>query len=535
MLKKLFHPMQVTSMQLIALVALFWMVFANFSLVAALVHDYPLTVKNAPFLGTAFLGFTAVIIIVLSVVCMRWTIKPLLSLLLISTAMTAYFMDTYHVIIDDLMIRNTLETDVHEVSDLFSVHMLGYLLLLGILPACFVWRSTIIFQPLHRELLSRLKWVAALLLAVGVLFFLQSAVITSFFREHKPIRFYANPSSYLFGLARHVSKEVSAIRGVAPLAAFGRDARIPATDVRRELIVMVVGETTRADRFSLNGYQKHTNPLLEKQNVVSFAHVQSCATLTAISVPCIFSGLGEEGFTVAKARRKENIVDTLNHAGVHVLWRDNNSSSKGVADRVTYQDYRSPSVNPVCDEECRDEGMLVGLQDYVNAQPEGDILIVLHQMGNHGPAYYKRYPASFEKFKPVCKTNELADCSQDEINNAYDNAILYTDYFLDKTIEFLKNNDGKFQVAMLYAGDHGESLGENNIYLHGLPNFLAPEAQRHVPMILWLGNNFEGMDIATAMAKKDRSLSHDNIAHTLLGLMEIQTGVYKKDLDLLKD
>ena len=444
-------------------------------------------------------------------------------------------MDTYNILIDDLMISNSFETDTKEAGDLLSSTMFAYLMVLGVIPAIFVYRANIVFQPFRREVISRSKLIVSLLVIVLGLLFLQSGATSSFFREHKTIRYYSNPANYVFGMGRHVRNIWRSVQNEKSLVPIAEDAKIPETDIERELIIMVVGETARADRFSLNGYVKQTNPLLEKQDVVSFSDVESCATLTAISVPCMFSIDNKDGFDKDEAKHKENVLDVLKRAGVQVLWRDNNSSSKGVADRVVYQNYRDPKINTICDDECRDVGMLVGLQDYIDKQPEGDILIILHQMGNHGPAYYKRYPKEFEKFTPVCQTNELGDCSAEEIDNAYDNAILYTDYFLNQVIELLKQNDSKFETSMLYVSDHGESLGENNIYLHGMPNWLAPESQRHVPMIMWVGSNFDELSINELRAKKDTPITHDNISHALLGLMEVESKVYKKDLDFIRN
>jgi lipid A ethanolaminephosphotransferase len=352
----------------------------------------------------------------------------------------------------------------------------------------------------------------------------------SFFREHKTVRFYANPSYYLYSAVEYLSDIFHRPNGA--VAAIGTDARIPPTDQDRELIIVVVGEAARADRFSLNGYARETNPLLKQEDVISFTNVHSCGTSTAVSVPCMFSVFGHGRFTSNNAISSENLLDVLTHAGVHVLWRDNNSDSKGVAVRVPYQNFKQDNTNTICDVECRDEGMLVGLQDYVNSEPGGDIVIVLHQMGNHGPAYYKRYPKAFEKFTPVCASVELEQCSLEEISNAYDNAILYTDYFLSKVIAFLKHNDDHFETAMVYVSDHGESLGENGLYLHGLPYALAPEAQTHVPAILWFGRNYH-VDRAELRQHVSHPYTHDNIFHTVLGLMEIQSSVYKRDLDLV--
>ncbi len=177
--------------------------------------------------------------------------------------------------------------------------------------------------------------------------------------------------------------------------------------------------------------------------------------------------------------------------------------------------------------------MLTNIQAYIDAHQVGDIFIVLHQMGNHGPAYYKRYPPAFEKYTPTCKSNQLENCSQEEIDNAYDNAILYTDYFLSKVIQILKNNNEKFESALFYVSDHGESLGEHGVYLHGMPNFIAPDEQQRVPALMWFGSNFKEKKIESLPAKKDIQYSHDNIFHTILGLMEVETSIYDKNLDII--
>jgi len=273
-------------------------------------------------------------------------------------------------------------------------------------------------------------------------------------------------------------------------------------------------------------------PILEE--VISLNQMYSCGTDTALSVPCMFSSLNKDDYSHAQGKNMSNVLDVLNYAGVEVLWRDNNSSSKSVASRLPFEDYKSSSINSVCDPECRDQGMLSDLQKYINAHKEKDIVVILHTMGSHGPAYYKRYPEQFEKFTPVCETNQLNECSNEQINNAYDNTIVYTDYVLAKTIELLKNNQDSFKTAMFYMSDHGESLGENGLYLHGMPYFMAPDEQIHVGSMLWFDERFsKDINIDELKSIANKKLSHDNIFHTLLGLMNIKTTVYNEELDFI--
>jgi lipid A ethanolaminephosphotransferase len=294
-----------------------------------------------------------------------------------------------------------------------------------------------------------------------------------------------------------------------------------------------VGEAGRTDHFSINGYGRQTNPLLEKEDVISFTDISSCGTTTAVSVPCMFSIYNRQEFDDVKGKNVENVLDVIHHTGASVLWRENNSNSKKVASRVTYEEYRTSKKNTLCEDgECRDEGMLVGLQEYIDSRGKGDIFIVLHQLGSHGPAYYRRYPLRFEKFIPTCTSNQLEECSVEEIVNTYDNTILYTDYFLSKAIALLKNNDKHFATAMVYMSDHGESLGENGVYLHGLPYFFAPRSQKQVASIFWFGQRYR-VDREALRQRAGLAYSHDNIFHTLLGMMDIETSVYIRDMDIL--
>jgi lipid A ethanolaminephosphotransferase len=268
--------------------------------------------------------------------------------------------------------------------------------------------------------------------------------------------------------------------------------------------------------------------------VINFSQVSSCGTSTAVSVPCMFSVYDKDNYTHEKGEFTQNLMDILNLAGVNTLWRDNNANWQEIARKTTYQNFKSSKNNPVCDIECRDIGMLNGLQEYIN-KSKNDVFIVLRQMGNHGPAYYKRYPKEFEKFTPVCKTNQLEECSANEIGNAYDNAILYTDYFLSKVINLLKQNDD-LETAMIYLSDHGESLGENGLYLHGLPYFIAPKEQTHIPMIMWFSKTLQqSIDTKKIKQKQNEKYSQDNIFHTILGIINIKTKIYNKKQDILSE
>ncbi len=519
-----------TNAKLVVFASLFLVLFGNVSFFKNVTDVYPFTLSNFAFLGSLVVVLTCLIVLLLVLFSYKYTTKPILILLLLASSLTSYFMDSYHVVIDHTMIQNIVQTNIGESRDLFTLKLIWYFLLLGLLPSIFIYKTNVKQVSLKVELLSKLKVAAVSLLIMVALILLFGKFYTSFFREHKTLRYYTNPTYYVYSIGKYIN-DIFQIDGM-PVQAIGTDAKIPPADIDRELVILVIGEAARADRFSLNGYSKETNPLLEKEDIVNFSNMRSCGTSTAVSVPCMFSNFGRAGFSDEKAKGTQNLLDVLQHAGVNVLWRDNNSDSKGVALSVPYQDFKDPKNNPICDVECRDEGMLSGLQEYIAQKKSGDIFIVLHQMGNHGPAYYKRYPQSFERFKPVCRTSQLESCTREEIGNAYDNAILYTDYFLSKVIELLKKNSKEFEPAMIYMSDHGESLGENGLYLHGMPYFMAPGEQKRIGTVMWFGNGFH-IDKSALRDKSAREYSHDNLFHTILGLMEVSTEVYDKKKDII--
>lgn len=503
-------------------VTLWVMLFDNYALVSHLSQLYPWASPQTGMLISLLLFFTLTTAIWLLIISHGRSARWLLALIVLSSAMAGFYMQEFGIIIDTVMLDNLFQTDSKEITGLLSAEMLLQVSLVGILPACWLlfkapanWfvRDKLSLRGLHILLL-------VVLLVACVWPF--SAGYASFIREHKLARMYANPSFMHYSLLKWANQHLSVPESEA-LETVAKDAKHLGASPKHELVIMVVGETARYDRFSLNGYHKLTNPRLQQENVVSFQHVTSCGTSTGVSVPCMFSVLGRAHYSAKKARHMENALDVLKDNHVSVLWRDNNSDSKGVATRMPYEDYQSPARNPVCDNECRDIGMLAGLDQYIQAHKQQDILIVLHQMGNHGPEYYRRYPAAFEKFTPVCHDSDLSRCSQEEINNAYDNAILYTDYFLSEVIQFLKKYDRSHETAMLYVADHGESLGEHGIYLHAAPYMIAPQEQTHVPAILWLGEHFD-YSINQVQPYKDYPLSHDDLFCTLLTAYELKSG-----------
>ncbi|OFL09227.1 phosphoethanolamine transferase, partial [Pseudomonas aeruginosa] len=514
------------STRLVMLFALVLVVFYNAATWKALHGLVPLQgLKGFAFFASFAAFLWAAFTLLLTLVSFRPLLKPALTLVALCSAGATYFMGSYGISIDTVMVQNVFETNATEAGDLVNPTLLGYLLLLGVLPSLLIWLWPVRYRPFFRGLLNKILTLLGCLLIVAVMVGSFYSTYAPIFREEDKLTHFINPTNYIYAVGKY-AKQRLVIKEHLVVEPIGLDARQAPAALQRQkksLLVLVVGETARADHFSLNGYARETNPELSKQDIVNFTQVRSCGTSTAVSVPCMFSQYPREDYSDKKAKTHEGLLDILQRAGVQVLWLENNSDCKGTCLRVPNRDIPKTQPSPFCDgKNCLDESLLVGLQEYIDGLQD-DAIIVLHSDGSHGPEYYERYPKEMERFQPVCRTNQLGSCSKEELVNVYDNTILYTDHFLTKVIELLKRNADKRDTAMIYVSDHGESLGENGVYLHAAPYSIAPQAQIHVPMVMWfapqaLGN--WGIQRSCLDGKRDdKDLSHDNLFHSVLGLL----------------
>lgn len=483
------------------------------------------------------LAFTAC----LALVNYRYILKPLLVLLFLATSAASYFMDQYGTAIDWSMVQNIVETDGRESAELLGARLIVTVLLMGVAPALAVILVDLRFRNAKRQVAINLGMAGAALAGSALLLILMFKTLAPTLREHRELRYLLTPTNYIQAVNGYYKRKWGAPVVVAPLGTDAAKGVLWHGATRRTVTVLVVGETARAANFSLNGYARRTNPeLAQVPGLINFRHMQSCGTATAVSLPCMFSALGRRNYSDSKAQRQEGLLDVLRHAGIDVLWLDNNSGCKGVCDRVRYDDVSVPSRDdPLCsDEECFDERLLRDLPKIIS-EARQDLLVVLHQKGSHGPAYWKRYPERFKAFGPVCETSELAKCSRESIVAAYDNTILYTDHVLARAIDLLAQaaREDHVDTALVYVSDHGESLGENNLYLHGAPYVISPREQRHVPFMLWLSEGFRSrfrIDQQCLAARSGQEFDHDFLFHSVLGMLGISTAVYNPKRDLFQ-
>jgi lipid A ethanolaminephosphotransferase len=519
--------------------ALAWVLFYNFAFwqrtFAAMADG---TAGSALFLLSLFAVVWCVQALLLLVVPGILPLRIAGSIGCIAGACGAYFCAEYGALMNKDMLRNVLETDTAEILGLLNWKLLLYVLLLGVLPVAAIWRIPLAAGRWHVSARHRavVAVVGLTLCAAGVL--ARSADYAVFLREFKPLRFIVMPVSPLYSLANVLTRQRHAPAGPL-LNPAGRTVAVRgnANGTRPRVLLLVVGETARAANFQLGGYARATNPQLAQiPGVWYFQNVASCGTSTAWSVPCMFSHLGRKHFDLEQAGGSTNLLDALAMGGFAVEWRDNNAGCKGVCARVTQVSYPGHSDPVLCPHAyCYDSMMLSDLAARLQSL-DHDAVIVFHQIGSHGPAYAERYPPEFERFRPACHSNELQHCSEEEIRNAYDNTILYTDHFLAQQIALLERFAPRLDSALIYASDHGESLGEQGIYLHGMPYRFAPAAQKTVPMLMWMSRGMierAHLQPECVGARTQAVLSHDNFYHTVLGIAGLRNQVYDRSLDVL--
>ncbi|MBA3623738.1 MAG: phosphoethanolamine--lipid A transferase [Methylibium sp.] len=468
----------------------------------------------------------------------RWLVKPMLAVLVVSTAFASYFMQHYGTYMDPSMLRNVLHTDANEARELFSGALVVHLLVYAAVPLALLSRVRIVDRGWPKAVLVRLGvlLLAGTVAVVAILTVFQP--FSSFMRNHKEARYLITPANYLWSLARVATRDAQGMHAARePIGLDARPGPSWSAHKRPTVVVLVVGETARAANWGLNGYARQTTPQLSRLPVVNFRDVSACGTSTEVSLPCMFAPVGRRDYDESRIQGSESLLHVAARAGVSVRWRDNQSGCKGVCDGLPTEAVSSiKGAGPCSDGRCMDEALLYGLDERLT-RAQGVQLLVLHQLGNHGPAYHRRYPEAFARFQPACEDDDLQNCTREQIVNAYDNALLYTDHVLARLIATMNAHADQVDTAVVYVSDHGESLGEGNLFLHGMPYAIAPAVQTRVPMLTWMSAGFQnrnGFDTACLQRRAQQPASHDHLFHTVLGMLDVQTALYEPAWDALR-
>ncbi|CAM0553300.1 Phosphoethanolamine transferase EptA [Vreelandella titanicae] len=491
--------------------------------------------RSAGIVTLMLLIITSLHFVVFLLFSFYWSAKILLTILLLLASVVSYFTGSYGVYFDTTMLDNVLQTDTSEARELLTFGLLLHLLLYFIVPSIALWRVKLKKTSWSKAAIRRLTYWLSGVAVLLVSTILSYQDMSSLMRNNKELRHLITPGNYLVSMVKVLASEAPSAN--TPRLSVGEDAFIePDEGAKPKLLVIIVGETVRAANWGLNDYQRQTTPeLANLSSVINFKQVTSCGTSTAVSLPCMFSLPGRRDYDKTYAQQHESLLDVLKRAGLNVIWVENQSGCKGVCDRVETVKITAEEYPQLCQEgRCLDEALVHELSSQIRQPDPRDTVIILHQLGNHGPSYFQRYPSNFERFIPTCKTADLSQCSQEEITNSYDNAILYTDHILSQIIEMLANQSN-YDASMIYLSDHGESLGEKGLYLHGIPYAIAPDEQTHIPMLWWLSHDFsqrENIDIECLSETAETPASHDNLFHSVLGLLNVSTMIYQDELDI---
>jgi lipid A ethanolaminephosphotransferase len=474
--------------------------------------------------------------ILFNIFCWPYFAKPFFIFLLISSSMVSYAMLFYGISVDYGMIENTFETDISEASTYFSLQSLAWVGITGVIPSILL-----VLTPLKKNVEIIKKFIVIIISAailVFVLFFTYKD-FSSVGRNNSHLKKMVIPTHYTYSTYKYINETY--FSSPIKYKKIGLDA-IKVTNTTSEkptLIFFILGETARSQNYFLNGYAKNTNPYTEKQNVISFKNVNSCGTATAVSVPCMFSKEGRDTYNKKQSDNQDNVLDILNRAGISLLWKENDGGDKNVAKGITKIEIDRSESSPYCTGgTCLDMALLKDVERDVSKMTGTDKMLFMHIMGSHGPTYYLRYPKEQQHFLPDCQRSDIENCSIDQIINTYDNTIVYTDYVISQAIDKLKNMSQEYNTALIYISDHGESLGENGLFLHGVPYTFAPTTQTTVPLITWMSEGFKKSkhidESCLKIEAKEKTFSHDYVFSSLLGIMDVQTEEYNRDLDIFQ-
>lgn len=477
------------------------------------------------FISGLFLSLWLILFICCSILFHGQLRKPLAITLVISNAIAFYFMFIYNAALDKIMFLNVLRTDAAEVKDLLNTNFILIFIGMGLLPAWIIFKTQIVSIPLKKQIIS----ILCALLTTALIMLGNLNTTRQFLDSNRNLRYYLAPSGYIGSIISVIKIKA---KPRPELIKIGEDARKEKywKNDKKNLFVFVLGETARAANFSLRGYHRSTNEPLTPflKDIIYYSDTTACGTSTAVAVPCIFSKDRQVNFKTGSEVYTENLLDVMEKSGYKILWRENNTGCQNVCDRVELED--PCKTGKFCLDEVMLQNFDTRMQDFGK-----DTMIVLHQRGSHGPAYSEHYPKEAERYTPICEQKDFPSCSQESLVNVYDNSIYYTSMFLAQTIEELQKLSSQYNTAMIYISDHGESLGENGMFLHAAPYDTAPKEQKDIPFLVWISDSFAkdfGINKSCLKARASRPHSQDNIFHSILGLSGIKTNIYDISLDI---
>lgn len=437
----------------------------------------------------------------------RFVGRCILAFTFVADAISLYFINSYEVLITDSMMGNVFNTQFSEASGFFSLAAVLYVLFLGVIPCIFIFAAKTDFGSFKRFMANI---GLALGLAAGIAFVnIQNWPWID--RNSTELGSLLMPWSYTVNTVRFYNGEKKRNQKEILLP----DAQI--SNDSKDVCILIIGESARRDHFSLYGYEKPTNPLLAEDDVTALI-ANSAATYTTAGVKAILDHQ-------PTGKLYEILPNYMYRTGVDVIWRTSNWGEPPVHIEKYHTVRDLKKMYPDADD--RYDGILLtGLKEEIMSSEKDKILVILHTNTSHGPTYNKKYPTEFERFTPVCTTVEMSKANPQELMNAYDNSVLYTDYLIHSAIEILKEIPDR-RTCMLYVSDHGESLGEGNLYMHGVPMSIAPKEQVEIPFIVWTSED-------TAEVKELDEVGQYHVFHSVMDFLGVESPVFDEDKNIFR-
>ena len=536
-LRRLFTlPGKIAFNHFLFLTALFWTVCFNAPIVSSILNGASVNKDHLlPTLILALAVSVAVYFLSMTVIALlgllpRIIFKGLMVLLTLLGATSLIVWLYYGIAMTPDMIRNFLATDFREASGYWSPSLAINFIFIT-LPGLFLINRLRSSRRPESKLKRIGVCVVTLLCGVFVLF-LQLQPFSALMRGDKSLRYLFAPVNIVYSTSstllrdQNPEKVQKVIVDASPKAIFTSD--------KPTLFVVLIGETARSANWQLASYKKPTNPELSKLNIINIPKVQACGTSTDVSLPCMLSRVGRRDYDRKRILTEESLPSLLYRAGFSVTWIDNQSGCKGTCDGVRVI---KPTPDPLyCHAgACMDGVFNRSIDEAFDAlNTQSHAVLFLHMMGSHGPAYYKRSTESEKVFGKECTDPTFKSCSKESIRAAYDSSIRYTDRVVAELIRKLQNRTD-INTALIYLSDHGESLGENGLYLHGAPYYIAPDEQKIVPMVMWFSEPFKKnytIDTRVIEENSHKPVTHDHLYHTILGLLNVRSNTYDSQWDL---
>lgn len=529
-------PRKIAFNHFLFLSAFFWTACFNAPIVSSIIKSASADKNNLlPTLILALAVSVSVFFLSMSIIALlgllpRLIFKGLMILLTLLGATSLVVWLYYGIAMTPDMVRNFLATDFHEASGYWSWSLALNFILITLPGLLLINRLRSSRRPESK--LKRLGICVVTLLCGVFVLFIQLQPFSALMRGDKSLRYLFAPVNIVYSTSstllrdQNPEKAQKVIVDASPKAIFTSD--------KPTLFVVLIGETARSANWQLANYEKATNPELSKLNIVNIPKVQACGTSTDVSLPCMLSRVGRRDYDRKRILTEESLPSLLKRAGFSVTWVDNQSGCKGTCDGVRVT---KPTPDPLyCRAgSCMDGVFTRSVDEAIDAlKNQRHAVLFLHMMGSHGPAYYKRSTESEKVFGKECTDPSFKSCSKESIRAAYDSSIRYTDRVVSELIRKLKNRDN-INTALIYVSDHGESLGENGLYLHGAPYYIAPDEQKVVPMVMWFSESFKkNYAINTQVIEENsrRSVTHDHLYHTILGLLNVRSSTYDSQWDL---